>query len=143
MNFTTEIIHILLSTLAFVVLCVAALQATLLVIQERVLRHKQAIAIIQSLPALESMEKWLFQLILLGFILLTLTLITSIFSFSHLLTTPLLQKTVLSFLAWIIFLALLIRRYYFGWRGTSAIRWTFMGLFLVMVIYFAALFYYR
>lgn len=143
MNSPADVIHILLSTLAFVVLCIAALQAALLVIQERLLRHKQAMAITQSLPALESMEKWLFQLILLGFVLLTLTLITSIFSFPHLLATPLLQKTVLSCLAWIIFLALLIRRYYFGWRGTSAIRWTFMGVFLVMLIYFAALFYYR
>jgi ABC-type uncharacterized transport system permease subunit len=65
-------------------------------------------------------------------------LITSWFTFSHIFIPLLWQKTLLSLFAWLVFMVLLIGRYYFGWRGKFAIRWTFSGVFLVVLIYSVA-----
>ena len=70
----TDFIHIFLSTLALIVLCSAALQALLLASQEWILKHKQAIGFIQYFPPLEVMETYLFGLISIGIVLLTLLL---------------------------------------------------------------------
>lgn len=136
-------IHILLSTLAFGVLCIAACQAMLLAIQEHLLRHKQSNRFLSMLPAMQAMETFLFRIIALGFLLLTLVLITSLFSFPNLLAPLLWQKTLLSLFAWFVFMALLLGRYHFGWRGRVAIRWTFIGVFLVVLIYLGAIFLIR
>lgn len=128
-------VHILLSTVVFCILCVAGLQTLLLTLQEYFLRHKKTSHMIQILPPLESMENRLFQILLAGFVLLTLLLITSFWSFYPLLLTSLWAKTLVSLFAWIVFAVLLTGRYKFGWRGKVAIRWTLSGVFLVMLAY--------
>lgn len=130
-----EMIHLVLSTLAFAVFCTAALQALMLAIQERWLRHKQASDIARFLPPLEKIENGLFRLILLGFTLLTLIIITSVITFQHVFITPWLPKTLLSLLTWLVFAVLLVGRHYFGWRGQIAIRWTLSGVFLIIIAY--------
>ena len=46
---------------------------------------------------------------------------------TNLFTQNLVQKTVLSLIAWLLFGVLLFGRLRFGWRGRSAVRWTLSG----------------
>ena len=129
-------IHILLASLAFIVLCLAALQAGLLAIQEKQLHHKRLTGIIQRLPPLQTMETWLFRLVTIGFIILSGLLLSSALLFD--MTPKLFQKTFVSLIAWGIFAGLLLGRYYFGWRGKVAIRATMGGVIILIIIYFGS-----
>lgn len=131
--------HILLSALAFSVLCIAGLQAVLLAIQEQQLRNKYVSVWIQKLPAIETMEALLFQIIALGFLLLTLLIITSIGFFHQRVTLGLIQKIILATIAWIIFGILLLGRYWFGWRGRKAIYGTLVGVLILIITYFGSI----
>lgn len=137
MNNTIQL-HILMSTLAFGVLCIAAVLAVLLALQEYLLRDKRALGLMTFFPAIERLETWLFRLITVGFVLLTLVVVTSFWFFHNVFTPILWHKTFLALFAWVVFLILLIGRGYFGWRGRTAIRWTLSGVFLVMLAYFGS-----
>ncbi|WP_218813848.1 cytochrome c biogenesis protein CcsA [Rickettsiella endosymbiont of Dermanyssus gallinae] len=134
-----ESIHFFLSTLVLIVLCMAALQALLLASQERMLKAKQTIRFIHYFPPLEVMETYLFLLISIAIILLTLVLVSSLILFYPISLEGVWQKTLLSILAWSVLLMLLIGRSYFGWRGKVAIRWTLIGVGLIGGIYLGAI----
>lgn len=131
-----QLFHILLATITFGVLCLAGLQAVLLAILQRQLHHKQLSGFFQKLPPLETLETLLFQLICLGFALLTFLIITSIYFFHQDLLQQNLQKTVLAAVAWAIFAILLLGRYFLGWRGRKAVYYTLSGVMLLMVLYY-------
>jgi ABC-type uncharacterized transport system permease subunit len=86
------------------------------------------------------MEKLLFQTIIIGFLLLSALLISSIYFFHPLLIGNVLlwQKTALVIMAWIIFAVLLMGRFFWGWRGRKAIYGTLLGVLLLIVIYFCS-----
>jgi ABC-type uncharacterized transport system permease subunit len=130
--------HILFSLLAYSLLGVAALQAVVLAIQERRLRRGAAGGMLSTLPPLQEMERFLFQLIAAGFALLTLALFTGLIFVHSLFAQNLWQKTVLSLLAWLVFAVLLWGRWRFGWRGRTAIRWTLSGFVALMLAYFGS-----
>lgn len=135
-----EWLHIWLAGLTLSVICMAALQAIFLYIQDRLLHRYQHLPnLIKKMPALESMEKLLFLMITAGFILLTVVCISSIYFFPGIFQPPLLKKTLLVFATWGIFFVLLLGRYLFGWRGKKAIRYTLAGFFLLIIVYFARL----
>ncbi|MCX4190301.1 cytochrome C assembly family protein [Methylophaga sp. OBS3] len=125
--------HILLSLTAYSLLMLAAIQAIILAVQEKQLRQHNAAGVMRKLPPMQSMEKGLFQLIISGFALLTLGLITGFLFVSNLWEQHLAHKTILSIIAWAVFASLLWGRYQHGWRGQTAVRWTLSGFgFLVM-----------
>jgi ABC-type uncharacterized transport system permease subunit len=130
-----DFVHIFLSTLALIVLISAALQALLLASQEWMLKHKQAIGFIQYFPPLEVMETYLFMLISIAIVLLTLVLASSLILLHPVFEQRLWQKILLSLLAWGVLLMLLIGRNYFGWRGKIAISWTLIGASLIGIVY--------
>lgn len=134
-----EFIHFVLSTLVLIVLCIAALQALLLGSQEWILKHKQATDFIRYFPPLEVMEGYLFTLIAIAIVLLTLVLASSLALFHPTALEGLWQKTLLSIVAWSVLLMLLVGRNYFGWRGKVAIRWTLVGVSLISGIYLGAI----
>jgi ABC-type uncharacterized transport system permease subunit len=82
----------------------------------------------------------MFRLIAAGFGLLTLALITGFVFVTNLFTQNLVQKTVLSIIAWVLFGVLLFGRLRFGWRGRSAVRWTLSGFGILAVAYFGVKF---
>lgn len=131
-----ELIHILLSTITFSVLCITALQAVLLAVQQRLLRRKKAVTIIQILPPLEVMESLLFQMMVLGFVLLSFVLLSSVWCFYPFTNVYVWQKLIVSLFVWLVFATLLAGRRFFGWRGVQVICWTLGGVFLVMLAYF-------
>ena len=127
--------HIIISLLCFGFLAVAALQALLLNLQNYYLHHKK-FSLIQALPSLQIMESFLFQTIIIGFVLLSITLVSAIIFFHDTLTPYIIQKFVLTFLSWLTFLGFLIGRYAFNWRGKIAIRSTLVGFIILFLAYF-------
>jgi ABC-type uncharacterized transport system permease subunit len=92
---------------------------------------------LSSLPPLLTLERLLFHILTLGFVLLTLTLITgAVFSeevfgrairFNH--------KTLFAIVSWVIFGLLLAGRWRYGWRGRKALRWTLAGFVTLLIAY--------
>lgn len=126
--------HILLSLLAYSLLSIAALQALLVSWQDRALRrHRRGMLL--ALPSLQTMERMLFELIAIGFVLLSLAIATGFVVLDNLLAQHVAHKTLLTLLAWLIFAVLLAGRHWRGWRGRTAVRFTLVG-FVVLLIGF-------
>ncbi|GAB4353797.1 MAG: inner membrane protein YpjD [Gammaproteobacteria bacterium] len=130
--------HIFTSILSYSVLSLAAVQAILLAIQDRHLRNRHPGGFIRALPPLQIMESLLFQMIWLGFVLLSISLLTGLLFVEDLFAQHLVHKTVLSIASWGVFVTLLWGRHRFGWRGRVAIRWTLTGLVVLAVAYFGS-----
>lgn len=130
--------HILLSLFAYSVLTLAALQAGLLYVQNRHLHNKHPGGFIRALPPLQTMESMLFQIIGLGFVLLSAALVTGFVALDDMFAQHLVHKTVLSIVAWVVFGTLLWGRWQFGWRGRTAIRWAVTGFVVLMIAYFGS-----
>ncbi|MDX1432667.1 MAG: cytochrome c biogenesis protein CcsA [Gammaproteobacteria bacterium] len=131
-------VHVLTSVLAYAVLTVAACQALLLAYQERRLHARRPRGVLHILPPLKVQEELLFQLIAVGFVLLTLSLGTGIAFVADMLAQHLAHKTVLSWLAWLIFGVLLWGRWRHGWRGRTAVGWSLAGFAVLALAYFGA-----
>jgi ABC-type uncharacterized transport system permease subunit len=129
--------HIFLSIVTTSMLCIAAVQAVFLAIQEKALRKRQT-GIMRLLPPLQTMEVFLFQTIALGFILLTTVIATSFIFFHHLFVPGFVDKAIFTSLSWLIFGLLLIGRYLAGWRGKIAIRGTLIGFLCLLLTYLGA-----
>lgn len=127
--------HILISILAYSLFSIAAIHAVLLAIQNKFLREKHPGGFIRALPPLETMETLLFQMIGMGFILQSLSLLTGFVYLEDMFEQHLVHKTVFSIAAWLIFAILLWGRWQFGWRGRTALRWTFTGFVILLLGY--------
>ena len=132
--------HILASLLAYCILGLAALQSILLAIQDRHLRNRSPGGFIRALPPLQTMESLLFQMIGVGFTLLSLALVTGALFLEDIFAQHLVHKTTLSIAAWVVFALLLWGRWRFGWRSRVAIRWTLWGFVFLMLAYFGSKF---
>ena len=136
LSFVLEI-HIITSLIAYSLLSIAALQSMMLYVQDAQLHKKHATGFVRALPSLETMEKLLFQMIGVGFVVLCISLSTGLFFVED---QSSLHKTVLSIGAWILYAVLLWGRWKFGWRGRTAIRWTLTGFAFLLLAYFGSKF---
>lgn len=129
--------HIFLSTVTLLVMFAAGLQAVLLRAQDYLLRHhrQNMLQFLPLLPPMETLEKYLFQTIWLGFFLLIVIFISSLIFFGNIFDSALREKSILTLAALSIFALLLWGRYVRGWRGRIAIHWTFLGVILLLIIY--------
>lgn len=134
------IFHILSSLIAYSILGLSAMYAVLLSIQNSFLRNHQPGGIVRLLPPLKTMESMLFETIFIGFICLTISLVTGLIYLEDMFAQRLAHKTVLSLIAWFVFATLLVGHRYMGWRGRTAIRWTLGGLLSLMLAYFGSKF---
>ena len=129
-------IHILLSLAAYVVLLMAAVHAILLWFQTRELKkknkHKKRVWV-NLLPSLQAMESLLFDLLITGFIILTVALGFGLFTIDDFFAQHLAHKTVFSMMSWLGYASLLIGHYAFGWRGQKAIRFTLIAFGLLAI----------
>lgn len=131
-------VHIFYSILAYSVLTISALQAIFLAIQDYQLRHKRLGFVMRKLPPLQLMETLLFQMISLGMLFLTLSLISGFVFIEDIFAQHLVHKTTLSIAAWWLFAILLWGRWQYGWRGRMVIRWHLLGFFILMLAYFGS-----
>jgi ABC-type uncharacterized transport system permease subunit len=129
-------IHILVSMLAYSLFTLASVQAVLLAIQDHHLRKRHPGGFIRTLPPLQTMESLLFEMIAVGFVLLSLALLSGFAFLENMFEQHLAHKTILSIIAWLVFGTLLWGRYHFGWRGQKALIWTLSGFVVLMLAYF-------
>jgi ABC-type uncharacterized transport system permease subunit len=102
------------------------------------LRRHHLNPLVKSLPPLETLERLLFRLIAMGFILLTVSLGTGLAFVDDLFEQHLAHKTILSIMAWLVFGLLLWGRWQYGWRGRQAVRLTLAGILLLLLAYFGS-----
>lgn len=134
--------HVAVALLAYSTLTIAAFHAILMALQEARLHTKSAKkgwlgAAVDQLPALLTMEKLLFRMIGIGFVLLSLTVLSG-FVFSEQLFGRALRwdhKNVFALLSWVLFAALLAGRRWRGWRGKTALRFTLAGFATLALAY--------
>ncbi len=131
-------IHVIISLLAYAVLAMGAVQAVLLFFQDRRLHSHHPGGFVRALPPLQTMEDLLFEMISVGFVLLTLALGSGFLFLENMFAQHLVHKTLLSIAAWVIFATLLWGRHRFGWRGRTAIRWTLAGFVTLALAYFGS-----
>jgi ABC-type uncharacterized transport system permease subunit len=137
-----QALHILVALVAYSLLCLAAVQSVMLLVQDRKLKQKLPGGFLRALPPMQTMEQIMFQMIALGFALLTATLVSGVIFSEQLFGAPLrlTHHVVLAALAWIVYGVLLIGRWRFGWRGRTAVRWTLGGFALLVLGYFGSKF---
>ncbi len=135
--------HLVVGTLAYGVLMLAALHATLMTAAERAL-HRVGRADsspfsrwLEQLPPLLVLERILFRFIAVGFALLTLTALSGLVFSEQVFGRPLRldHKTVFTLISWAVFAALLVGRRVRGWRGRTALRLTLAGFTLLLLAY--------
>ena len=133
-------LHAWSALLAYSTLAVAALLAALLWVQDRALCRREFHGWLRALPPLTALETLLFRTIGVGFALLSATLLTGILFVHDFFAQHLLHKTVLSFLSWLVFGALLVGRWRYGWRGARASAWTLTAMALLLLAFFGSKF---
>jgi len=130
--------HVLLSILAYSLLTIATLQAVVLSYQNRHLKNRSGLQYLRYLPPLQTMEALLFEFVLVGEILLTLSILSGFIFLDNIFAQHLVHKTVFSMAAWLVYGFLLFGKYKMGWRGNTAIRWTLAGFLFLMLAYFGS-----
>ncbi|MDH5824178.1 cytochrome c biogenesis protein CcsA [Luteimonas sp. RD2P54] len=133
-------LHAWFALLAYATLAVAALLALLLWAQERALRRREFHRWLHALPPLTELESLLFRTVAAGFVMLSATLLTGMLFVHDLLAQHLIHKTLLSVLSWLVFGALLVGRWRYGWRGNRAIGWTLTAMALLVLAFFGSKF---
>lgn len=130
--------HIFTSVIAFGVLSVAGVYALFISLIDHLLRRHSMNRLMQTLPALDTLEELLFHLIKIGFAVLTISLLTGLVYVDNLFGQHLAHKTILSIIAWLVFALLLWGRWKRGWRGRVAVRMTLAGIALLLLSYFGS-----
>jgi len=139
------LVHVSVAILAYSLFTFAAMHALLMTVAERTL-HKQSTWIkLPTFPPLMVMENLLFKVIIIAFVLLTLTLISGMLFSEQIFAKPLQfnHKIIFSIASWFIYGWLLIGRHKYGWRGKMAIRWTLSGFGLLLLAYIGSKFVYE
>jgi ABC-type uncharacterized transport system permease subunit len=134
--------HVAAAIMAYSILTIAAFHAVLMALQESRLHTRSAqpgwlAGALDQLPALLTMEKLLFRLIWIGFVLLSLTVLSGVVFSEQLFGRAMKwdHKTIFTLLSWLLFAALLAGRRLRGWRGKTALRFTLAGFATLVLAY--------
>lgn len=129
--------HVVVALLAYALFTVASIHALLMLFLERRLHAGSLPPFFQHMPPLLRLERLLFQLLLVAFVLLTATVASGVMFSESLFGRPfqMTHKTVFAIFSWLIFGGLLFGHRQFGWRGRLAIRWTLAGFVLLFLSY--------
>lgn len=129
--------HFIAAMLAYSLFALAALHAGFLNFAERRLHRRHLSRALNALPPLLALEDLLFRMVLAGFVLLTLAVGSGVFFSETIYGKPLSfdHKTIFAVISWLLFLALLIGRFRFGWRGKHAQRWLLTGFAALILAY--------
>ncbi|PCS23697.1 cytochrome C assembly family protein [Candidatus Enterovibrio escicola] len=130
------LVHVSSALFSYSTLMLAALYAIHLAWLDHQLKSKKKIIMNQNLPPLMVVEQQLFNIIMIGEILLTLTLMTGFVFVNDMIAQGKLHKAVLSAIAWIIYGVLLWGHYRLGWRGRPVIWFSIIGAFFLTLAYF-------
>ncbi|MDG1114591.1 MAG: cytochrome c biogenesis protein CcsA [Pseudomonadales bacterium] len=131
-------LHIVLSILAYSLLALGALQALYLTWHDQRMKKKHSGAAL-FLP-IQTLDTLLFESIWIGLIALTLAIGTGFLFMDSRAVPGLIHHTILTAMAWLVFVVLLWGRYRLGWRGSLAAAWTLLGFLLLALGYFGSKF---
>jgi ABC-type uncharacterized transport system permease subunit len=134
------LIHISLALFAYTCLGIALLYALQLSYINLRLKEKNASLLHSSLPPLMAVERILFKLLTVGTVLLTLSLASGFVFLENMFAKEQAHKTVLSVLAWLVYVVILTGHFKFGWRGKPIIACTVIGSVLLTLAYFGSRF---
>jgi ABC-type uncharacterized transport system permease subunit len=134
--------HITVAMLAYSLFTIAMLHAVLISQVEKRLHHPTLPRILRSLPPLLTMETLLFRMIAIGFVLLTLTLVSGMVFSEEIFGKPwqFSHKILFGFISWGVFAVLLWGHHFHGWRGRVAVHWTISGFVLLLLAYLGSKF---
>jgi ABC-type uncharacterized transport system permease subunit len=129
--------HVAVALVAYALFLVAALQALVLMGLERRLHRRVPDPEAAALPSLLTLERYMFRLVIAGFVLLTVTLGSGALFSEQVFGRPvtLTHKNVFSVAGWLTFAVLLWGRWRYGWRGRRALRWIVGGTVLLFLAY--------
>jgi ABC-type uncharacterized transport system permease subunit len=136
--------HFVVATVSVGLLSLAAMHAMLMSVQDRALHRQLAIIPnsrfarwLEDLPPLMTMESLLFNLLYVGFALLSLTVFSGLLFSQTLFGKPLVfdHKTIFALVSWFLFAGLLIARWRVGLRGRAAIRWVLSAYTALLLAY--------
>lgn len=134
------LIHISLALFSYSTLTIGALYALQLAWLDHKLKAKKALAINPNLPPLLMVERQLFNIILIGNVLLTGTLLTGFVFVQDMFAQGKAHKGILSFIAWVVYSVLLWGHYRKGWRGRKVTWFAVAGATLLTLAYFGSRF---
>jgi len=136
--------HFIVATISVGLLSLAAMHAMLMSLQDRALHRQLAIIPnsraahwLEELPPLMTMESLLFNLLYVGFGLLSLTVFSGLLFSQALFGKPLVfdHKTIFALLSWCLFAGLLVARWRVGLRGRAALRWVLSAYTALLLAY--------
>ncbi len=136
--------HFIVATVSVGLLSLAAMHAMLMSVQDRALHRQLAIIPnsrvahwLEDLPPLMTMESLLFNLLYVGFALLSLTVFSGLLFSQALFGKPLVfdHKTIFALISWFLFASLLVARWRVGLRGRAAIRWVLSAYTALLLAY--------
>ncbi|MGO1298148.1 MAG: cytochrome C assembly family protein [Vibrio sp.] len=133
-------VHISFALFSYSTLCIGSLYAIQIAWLNHKLKHKKSLAINPNFPPLLRIERHCFNILIVGNLLLTGTIITGVGFFSDMLAQGKAHKGVLSLLAWIIYSLLIWGHYQKGWRGKKVTWLSVSGAFLLTLAYFGSRF---
>ena len=147
-NFVTYIeihpqiaVHIVFALLAYSILSIAILLALQFAYLDYRLKKRKLPLTKINMPPLMTLEKNLFQIIFLGFILLSGALLTGFIFAEDMFAQGIVHKTILAIIAWIIYAILLWGHFARGWRGRFTIYITVIGTSLLTLAILATTLY--
>jgi ABC-type uncharacterized transport system permease subunit len=114
--------HTTVSTAGIATLCLAFAMSVLYLVQDRALKARKGLKLLERLPALEKCDRIAFRAMVAGFILLTIGIVTGVgvnrSLYERLWTWE--WKQILPVLAWIVFAAVILLRQMLGYRGRKS-----------------------
>ncbi|MCT8985655.1 cytochrome C assembly family protein [Shewanella phaeophyticola] len=129
--------HVVLSLMAYSAMMIAALYAIQLWFIQNKLKKKQ-LMMSPAMPPLMTVEKQLYHLIIIGFVLLSLSLITGFVFLEDMFVDGKGHKAVLSMVAWVVYAIMLWQQYTVGCRIRTAVIYSLSGAGLLSLAYFGA-----
>ncbi|HWD34979.1 MAG TPA: cytochrome c biogenesis protein CcsA [Casimicrobiaceae bacterium] len=133
--------HIAVALVAYALFVVVALQSLVVTGLEKRL-HRGLPDAARGTPPLLTLERYMFRLLGLGFVLLTATLVSGMLFSEEIFgkAVPLNHKNVFSVAGWLAFAILLFGRWRHGWRGRTAMKWIVGGTLLLVLGYLGSKF---
>ncbi len=133
-------VHITIALVGIAAFAVAAGVAVMYLLMERQLKGKRFGVLFSRLPSLGFLDQLNKQLVLWGFVALSVTLVTGAFfsSSSSGLFWRWEPKEIATVVAWIVFAVLLNARYFAGWQGRRVAVLTMAGFCVLLVSFFSA-----
>jgi ABC-type uncharacterized transport system permease subunit len=126
------LLHTTVSTLGMATLIVALAMSLIYLYQDRALKSRRGLHLLERLPPLDRCDHIGLQALLVGFVLLTLGILTGVVMNKELherLFVPGVKQT-LPLLAWIVFASVLVARFKIGFRGRKSAYLTITGVML-------------